>query len=68
MSTIKTNLDRAVEAHEYMPVLRAKRDRWVVQASEDGCSHEQIARRLGLRRQSVALIIRRTKSEQETAS
>jgi non-homologous end joining protein Ku len=61
MPTTKTNLDKAVEAHEYLPVLRAKRDRWVVQASKDGHSHEEIARRLGLRRQSVALIIRRTK-------
>ena len=56
----RTNLDRAREAHEYIPELYRKRDKWIYLAhQQDGLSQERIAQALGLRRQSIANVIHR---------
>ena len=62
----RPNIDKAAEAHQYLPELRRKRDRWIYLANrDDGLSHDAIAQRLGLRRQSVAAAIRRAKASEK---
>lgn len=59
----RSNLDWAADAHARLPELKAQRDRWIVAASREGHSHDAIAQRLGLTRQSVGAIIRSDRTE-----